>query len=171
MPLDVVDEIIRHGFSSGGQRNGINWVLALGPRRWMGWEALRALYEDVELHSADAAECYFSNGYDADTNWSWYRFSGRKPYVALRFTKNLRLSFDTSEDYSRPLPFHRYLPMLTDLISLTINYNEWAEDEIGSQMLFNLITEPTIMLPASLQTFRMISSSIGASKVSLILPL
>jgi hypothetical protein len=27
------------------------------------------------------------------------------------------------------------------------------------------------MLPASLQTFRMISSSIGASKVSLILPL
>lgn len=132
----------------------------------MGWEALQALYEDVELHSADAAECYFSNGYDADTNWSWYRFTGRKPYVALRFTKNLRLSFETSEDYSRRLPFDHYLPMLTNLISLTINYNEWSEDERGRQMLFNLITEPKVMLPASLKTFRMISSSTNASKVS-----
>lgn len=164
MPSEMVEEMKRKGYSSGGQANVLSWVLALG-RTVLGWEALQSLFEVVDLKSERGAasffECCTGNG---DTPWHFAEVSQGKSKCMGVFIQHLRISFDISTYYPGMSPFRlnltTWLPRFISMKSLTFDIHEWNDSHA-----FLLMTQPEMQYPISLHTVQMLSVSTDAAKV------
>lgn len=167
MPSLISDEVMQQAYSSGGQANALVWVLSLGRTR-LGWCALQALFEVVDLHTEGAAQIFFlCCAGDGNTPWYFASLSNGLSRHMGRFTRCLYISFDISEhmngmDLFRVNLMH-FIPTFTSLQSLTFEIREWNDSNT-----FVLMTQPGFQYPASLHTVRMLSVSLDCSKACIL---